>query len=307
VRVDSGFRAGDEVSAHYDPMLAKLIAWGEDREAARTELLRALSQCEVTGVATNVAFVERTVASDAFRDARIDTGFIDANRESLLPAIAEAPAEALLAASAAEYRAIEQAAKARASTSSDRHSPWTLTDAWWNGTDTHAIAFVFDDGTRERQVCVKPRADGSFDVRGDALRAHVRLTSRGERLAIERLDADGQTTLVATVVADRDVRHVFASGVRARLTRVNRLAHVDAAPERGGHLTAPMSGTIVAVMVKAGDEVRKGAPLVVLEAMKMEHSIVAPAAGRVAAVHFEVGDRVSEGADLVDVDVEERQ
>ncbi|HJU24176.1 MAG TPA: biotin/lipoyl-containing protein, partial [Casimicrobiaceae bacterium] len=304
VRVDSGFRAGDEVSAHYDPMLAKLIVWGEDREAARAELLRALSQCEVTGVATNVAFVERVVASDAYRQARIDTGFIDGNREAVQPAIAEASPEALLAAAAAEYRAIELAAKARASTSSDRHSPWNLTDAWWNGTDTHAIAFVFGDGSRERKVSVKPLVDGSLDVRGDAFRERVRVTRRGDRLAIERVDApaDGEATLVATVAADGDVRHVFASGVRARLTRIDPLAHVDAAPERGGHLTAPMSGTIVAVMVKAGDEVPKGAALVVLEAMKMEHSIVAPAAGRVAAVHFDVGDRVSEGADLVDVE-----
>ena len=309
VRVDSGFRAGDEVSAHYDPMLAKLIVRGEDREAARRELLRALSQCEVTGVATNVAFVERVVASDAFHDARIDTGFIDSSREALLSAIKEAPPEALLAAAAAEYRAIELATVTRASMSSDRHSPWNLTDAWWNGTKTHAIAFVFDDGTREREVSLKPLADGSLDVRGDAFRAHARVKLRGERLAIERIDAPtgGEATLVATVVRDGNVRHIFASGVRARLRCVDRLAHVDAAPERGGHLTAPMSGTIVAVMVKPGDEVQKGAALVVLEAMKMEHSIVAPAAGRVAAVHFEVGDRVSEGAALVDVDVEERK
>ena len=307
VRVDSGFRAGDEVSAHYDPMLAKLIVWGEDRDDARRELLRALSQCEVTGVATNVAFVERVVAHEQFRDARIDTGFVDANRESLLAAIAEAPPEALLAAAAAEYHAIGRAAKVRASASSDRHSPWNLTDAWWNGTDARTLAFVFDDGTRERRLFVKPLADGSLDVRGDAFRARVHVAARGERLAIQRTDApsDHPATLVATVVRDGNARHVFASGMRARLTRVDPLAHGDAAPERGGHLTAPMSGTIVAVMVKPGDEVQKGAPLVVLEAMKMEHSIVAPAAGRVAAVHFEVGDRVTEGADLVDVDMDE--
>jgi 3-methylcrotonyl-CoA carboxylase alpha subunit len=83
---------------------------------------------------------------------------------------------------------------------------------------------------------------------------------------------------------------------------VDPLAHADAETEPGGHLTAPMSGTVVAVMVAVGDSVDKGAALIVLEAMKMEHTIVAPASGRVAAVHFAVGDRVGEGADLVDVE-----
>ena len=94
---------------------------------------------------------------------------------------------------------------------------------------------------------------------------------------------------------------MFAPGARARLTLVDPLAQTDDV-EHGGHLTAPMSGTVVAVLVAPGDVVEKGAPLVVLEAMKMEHTIVAPAAGRVAAVHFGAGDRVGEGADLVDVE-----
>ena len=98
------------------------------------------------------------------------------------------------------------------------------------------------------------------------------------------------------------MRDVFAAGEGARLTRVDPLAHAGEIDEHGGRLTAPMSGTVVAVFVKAGDEVDRGAPLVVLEAMKMEHTIAAPAKGRVVAVNFAVGDRVAEGADLVDVD-----
>ena len=85
------------------------------------------------------------------------------------------------------------------------------------------------------------------------------------------------------------------------MSLVDPLAHAGDEVEHAGHLTAPMSGTVVAVMVKAGDTVAKGAPLVVLEAMKMEHTIVAPADGIVVAVNFAVGDRVGEGADLVDL------
>ena len=90
-------------------------------------------------------------------------------------------------------------------------------------------------------------------------------------------------------------------GARRRLTLIDPLAHAGEEEAHAGHLMAPMSGTVVAVMVKAGNKVAKGAPLVVLEAMKMEHTIVAPAAGVVTAVNFGVGDRVAEGADLVDL------
>ncbi len=285
VRVDTGFREGDHVTPYYDPMLAKLIAWGADRERARETLLRALSACEVTGVATNIAFLERVVTHEAFASGRVDTSLIDRHREALLERKVEVPATALIAAAVAEYRAAEASARTIANESSDRWSPWHTTDAWWNGTTTHRLSFSFDDGAREEVVAVKPAPDGSLDVRGDGF--------------AEIVSPDAP---LATVVRDGDVRHVFAPGVRVRLAYVDPLAHVDVDVEHGGRLTAPMSGTIVAVLVKPGDEVEKGATLVVLEAMKMEHAIVAPAAGRVSAVHFAVGDRASEGADVVDFD-----
>jgi 3-methylcrotonyl-CoA carboxylase alpha subunit len=103
-------------------------------------------------------------------------------------------------------------------------------------------------------------------------------------------------------VRDGDIRHVFAPGARARLEREDPLAHAGDVAEHAGHLKAPMSGTVVAVLVEPGDAVAKGAALIVLEAMKMEHTIAAPAAGIVVAVNYGVGDRVAEGADLVDVE-----
>jgi 3-methylcrotonyl-CoA carboxylase alpha subunit len=266
-------------------MLAKVIAWGEDRERARETLLRALSACEVTGVSTNLALLERIVAHESFASGHVDTGLIDAHREALLARDVNVPASALIAAAVAEYRVVDAAARAVADASADRWSPWHATDAWWNGTTTHRLSFTFGDGTREHTVSVKPRADGSLDVRGDGV-----------------AEAIAANAALASVVRDGDARHVFAPGIRIRLAHVDPFAHANVDAEHGGHLTAPMSGTIVAVMVKAGDEVEKGAPLVVLEAMKMEHAIVAPAAGRVSAVHFGIGDRVVEGADIVELD-----
>jgi 3-methylcrotonyl-CoA carboxylase alpha subunit len=306
VRVDTGFREGDDVTPFYDPLLAKVIAWGEDRGRARDALLRALAACEVTGVATNIAFLERVVAHDAFASAHIDTGLIDAHRDALLALPAGVPRRALIAAAVDEYRAVEAAARAVAASSDDLHSPWNLTDAWWNGTATHHLAFVFDDGEHRHALAIKPLADGWIRMAGEGLATDARAESRGEGLWIEGREHDAggvrHDGFTASVVRDADVRHVMAPGVRARLVYVDSLAHAGAEAEPGGHLTAPMSGTVVAVMVAVGDAVDKGAALIVLEAMKMEHTIVAPASGRVAAVHFGVGDRVGEGADLVDVE-----
>ncbi|HEY7788320.1 MAG TPA: biotin/lipoyl-containing protein, partial [Casimicrobiaceae bacterium] len=304
VRIDTGVRQGDEVSPYYDPLLAKVIAWGEDRMRAREALLGALSACEVVGVATNIAFLERVVAHDAFASARFDTGLIDAHRDALLAPVADVPRRALIAAAVAEYRSVEAAARAFAAGSADRHSPWNLTDAWWNGTTTHHVAFTFDDGAHRHSLVVKAQADGWIGIAGAGIDEEVRAEPRANAMWIERRGGgnDHHDGYRATVVRDADVRHVFAPDARARLTFIDPLAHADDDDAgHGGELAAPMSGTVVAVMVKPGDPVEKGAPLVVLEAMKMEHTIVAPATGRIAAVHFAVGDRVSEGADLVDM------
>jgi 3-methylcrotonyl-CoA carboxylase alpha subunit len=301
VRVDTGYRADDEVTPFYDPMLAKVIAWGDNREAARTRLLAALAQCEVTGVTTNVAFLERVVAHEAFASGRVDTGLIAKHRDELREHRDDVPPAALIAAALAEYAAAADASAGVVA--QDPWSPWRLNDAWWNGTSTHRATFAFADGTREHSVMLVPHGDGAFDVAGDTFSERVHATRRDGRWSIRR--AGDEAASDAAVVTHGHVRHVFTPGARVRLARVDPFADAGDAGEAQGRLTAPMSGTIVAVLVQPGDVVDKGAALVVLEAMKMEHTIVAPAAGRVAAVHFGVGDRVAEGVDLVDVDAKQ--
>jgi 3-methylcrotonyl-CoA carboxylase alpha subunit len=298
VRVDTGVREGDEVSPYYDPMLAKLIVWGEDRAAACAEISDALGRCEVVGVATNIGFLERVVAHEAFATARLDTGLIEANRDALFPAATAVPDAALLAAGIAEYIAVREDAADAARASGDAHSPWHATDAWRLGTAPAGLVFTYADGESRHAVRVEPLGEHDAQVALASRTIDVHFAERDGRLVIE---ADGIAT-AATVIADGDERHVFVPGARCRLTFVDPLAHAGEAETHGGHLAAPMSGAIVAVMVKAGDKVERGAPLIVLEAMKMEHTIVAPADGVVASVNFGVGDRVAEGADLVDLE-----
>ena len=298
VRIDTGFRAGDEISPYYDPMLGKLIVWGQDREAARVAMSTALQHCEVAGVATNVEFLQRLVAHEAFAHARLDTGLIDKHRDALVAPPSTTPMRAFVAVAVAEYLALGAARNSAALASSDPHSPWAAQDGWWPNRAPFGTTVRLADGEAQQDVRVLPGARNTMIVVVGETETVLNVVQHHDRLVID----DRASRYEATVVPIGDQRHVFIAGTSRRLDVVDPLAHAVEDDGHAGHLTAPMSGSIVAVFVKAGDEVAKGAPLCVLEAMKMEHTIFAPAAGVVAAVNCAVGDRVSEGADLVDID-----
>jgi 3-methylcrotonyl-CoA carboxylase alpha subunit len=297
VRIDTGVRAGDEISRYYDPMIAKLIAYGDDRDQARRRLASALAEYEIVGVATNVALLRRVLEHEAFAAGSVETGFIARHHAALFPA-AEPASETLLAVAAlAEVAALRDEALARAHASSDRFSPWHAIDTWWLNTDDHSLDFIFASGTARYPVRVF--AAGSMLRLGIAGNDRVASFEReGSHLIIEYQGA----RLRATVVSVGDDRHVFCGGQARTFTLVDPLAHAGEEEHHEGHLAAPMSGTVISVLVKPGDAVAKGAPLLILEAMKMEHTIAAPAAGTVNAINYRIGDQVQEGADLIDLD-----
>ena len=296
LRVDTGFRAGDDVTPYYDPMLAKVIAWGEDRDTARRELADALRRSLVVGVATNAALLVRILENESFASGEVDTGLIERHRSALFARPRPAPPLAWIAAAAFEHARIVDASAARAQSSGDAHSPWHLCDGWTNGSAALPLALRYRDDDREQTVECRSSngglqmqiGDASIQVSYERSGHEVQIYASGERAS-------------ATVVPEGEVRHIVLPEGRFRLAFVDLLAHVSEAEEHAGHLMAPMSGTVVAVMVKPGDKVAKGAALVLLEAMKMEHTIAAPAAAMVVAVNCAVGDRVAEGADLVDL------
>jgi 3-methylcrotonyl-CoA carboxylase alpha subunit len=298
VRVDTGVRAGDEVSPYYDPMLAKLIVHAQDRSSACRRLATALSQCEIAGVATNVAFLERVVSHDAFASGRLDTGLIDKHRDELFATEPSMPDRALVVAALGEYFARRAVVEDDARHSRDRYSPWNALDGWWPNRAPIGIPLDFADGDAHHPVAIHPRYETAFDIVIAGRTLHVSAQRDGDRLVVEHAGKRFE----ATVVRSGEDRFVFAPGARRRMKSIDPLAHAGEGEEHAGHMMAPMSGTIVAVLVGPGDTVAKGAPLVVLEAMKMEHTIVAPGPGVVAAVNCGVGDRVSEGADLVDLE-----
>jgi 3-methylcrotonyl-CoA carboxylase alpha subunit len=293
VRIDAGVEAGDEITPWFDPMIAKLIVHGSDRADALARLRNALAEVQIAGVVTNVEFLRRLAASRAFISAELDTGLIERSREELFSP-REAPADELLAVAAfAELAAEEQAAQQRARRSGDPFSPWHGLDGWRLNEDSHHD-FVFLDGEGEREVRVRFVAEG------------LRLAIEGREYALEGEQASGGALRLrldghrfnATAVREGHGWHVFSQGGSRRLA-LRQNAHDDDSEAVPGLLTAPMPGRIIKVMAQAGRKVAKGDPLLILEAMKMEHTITAPVDGVVKELHYAAGEQVLEGAELI--------
>jgi 3-methylcrotonyl-CoA carboxylase alpha subunit len=294
VRVDAGVRAGDEVSPYYDPMLAKLIVHDDDRGAAIARLRAALDAVEVVGVATNVDFLARLAHAGALARAELDTGFVERERAFLFAEPTPAGDEALALATLAVLLEDEAKARAGAIASADPHSPWSRADGWRLNDQGHRV-LVFREGAHEAAVTARPQGTGyAVDIAGRA-RALAGGASEDGHLSA-RLD---ETIVTGSVILHAGRCHVFLPGRRHRLELHDALAQELAGEITGGELAAPMPGKIVGVLVEPGRTVERGTPLLVLEAMKMEHTITAPARGRVTAVHYAAGDQVVEGAELL--------
>jgi 3-methylcrotonyl-CoA carboxylase alpha subunit len=293
-RVDTGVRQGGSVTPFYDPMIAKIIAWGEDRAAAVNRLRRALADTAVSGVVTNLGFLARVAADAEFASGEIDTGFIERRRASLVPARGTAPDMALAAAALSRLLAREAAVVAAAVRSGDPFSPWARVDGWrLNGASRQELSFR--DGAAEHWVAAGAKAGNWLLQLGGRM-----VVAAGERRP------DGTLSLVLdgvrrhVIVLDHGSETaVFIDGESWQLAEIDPLAPTADEDPTAGRLTAPMPGRVTQLMVAVGVKVRRGEPLMIIEAMKMEHTVAAPADGVVEAVRFAVGDLVEEGAELI--------
>ena len=295
VRVDTGVEEGDEITPFYDPMIAKLIVWDETRDGALARMRQALADYQVAGLTTNIDFLSRLVACPAFAGADLDTGLIERQKDFLFPAAQPVPRDALLVATVGELLWEQHAAKLAAKTSGDPHSPWHARDGWRMNLSS-ARTISFKDGETLVDAQVRYRRDHwAITVAGETTLARGKKLE-GDRFAVELDDR----RLIASVVAVDDRRSIFLQGSTVTLLRDDPLHRVDAGDSHGGGLTAPMPGKVVALLAQPGQAVEKGTPLLILEAMKMEHTITAPAAGVVKAFCYAAGEQVADGAALVE-------
>lgn len=283
VRIDAAVRQGDAITPHYDPMIAKLIVHGDDRSQALARMQQALNAIEIVGPSTNVAFLSRLIATPAFAGAELDTGLIERHHALLFPPADAVPVE-MLALWLAKLMTPHTA----------RHDPWDSVQGWrLNGSYRRTLRFECDDQ--------------GFELNLEYSRDGWRMTTQSQQallnhIAIDQADVSIQIDgrhLSGRVVRDDDRFHVFWQGQHRVISWSDPIAHAGESESEGGRLTAPMPGKIVQLMVDEGTSVEKGAPLLIMEAMKMEHTISAPANGKVEALHYAVGDQVAEGAQLL--------
>ncbi|TDR56732.1 3-methylcrotonoyl-CoA carboxylase alpha subunit [Halomonas ventosae] len=300
VRLDSGVETGDAVSMHYDPMLAKLIVFGDDRAQALATLNRALAALDVQGVVTNRAFLQRLATHTAFRDAELDTRFIEKHEETLF-----APRRY----SIEEYAGAALVGLNQLSRECESDSPWDRHDGF-RVNAPHTIRIALCPPTQNQAHTQSPDAEGVVVVEGTRAdnAGPWHLTIGGETLTA-RLDPLAGDAVAMTLdghrrrlQARRDGNVVVMVDPRGE-TRLfwRRIDAIDHGHhEAESTLTAPMHGTVVALLVEAGARVEKGMPLMVMEAMKMEHTMSAPADGHVASFHFQAGDTVGQGDVLLE-------
>ncbi len=299
VRVDTGVEEGDEITPHYDTMIAKLIVWDENRDGALARMRRALADYRVVGVTTNIDFLSRLVACPAFAGADLDTGLIERSRGFLFPEVAATPKEVLQVAAVGELLYEAHQAREQAKGSCDPWSPWHARDGWrLNLQANRQIGFRDGESLVEVQVAYE-RDSWRLSCAGETVVARGRKLE-GDRFAVELDDR----RLIASVIAVGSKRHVFLNGQTWIVERDDPLHLVEAGGAQGGGLTAPMPGKVVALLAQPGTKVEKGAPLLILEAMKMEHTITAPKNGTVKAFCYAAGDQVADGASLVEFEEE---
>jgi 3-methylcrotonyl-CoA carboxylase alpha subunit len=279
VRIESGVRAGDVVSRFYDPMLAKIIAGGQDRDQAILRLGQAIAATEIAGPATNRGFLQAILSHPAFAAGAIDTGFIPRHADALRP-----PAEDRTLLAVAAHAVVMKEAADVTLDPADPFSPWAAL-LGWRLSGSGAIRLQLGPhrlvARHEGRSVIIGFEDGPCAVRADG----------------DLIEIDGRRFHASVIFLGGEVM-VFALGREARFALADP-NHTGATDRAIGKMIAPMPGQVTKLFVTLGQTVEKGAPLIVIEAMKMEHTILAPKAGRVASLPFAVGDIVGDRAELL--------
>jgi 3-methylcrotonyl-CoA carboxylase alpha subunit len=310
IRIDSGIESGAEITQFYDPLIAKMIVYGENRLAALERMQRALERTAVFGVKTNAALLSSIAAHPAFQEGLTHTSFLiehaligdDSAQQGL-------PDEALLAAAlndiAGDRGTGSDHNNYRPASNSTLSSPWQALGPWRMPGEARHVTYFYQG--REHSVAMRPAADGagkwSVQVDSQAAENITCVFGNNDLVLLRR----GATQVQAYIQRAGDETQVILHGRLYALTR-RQPPSVDTAARESNvaHfqkvLAAPMAGTIVKVQVHDGDTVEQRQALVILSAMKMEHTIAAPYAGKVRRVHYQEGAVVKGGAPLVEME-----
>lgn len=306
-RIETGVRQGDEVSVHYDPMIAKLVVWGEDRAAALKKLRYCLRQYNIVGLNTNIDFLLSLSGHAEFEAGNVHTSFIPQHYAELFPA-PKAPAKELLCQAALGLLLKEKThTQEFSATSNDPFSPFgSSSGRRLNVLYTRTMNLQLGESTV--QVLIKYNPDGTYSMEtgGEVFVVSGELQQEGDATFL-RCCVNGTLARPKLVILNSTV-HLFSMEGSAEVSVPipKYLAGISVSASQAGAV-APMTGTIEKVLVKAGDAVKKGDALMVMLAMKMEHTIRAPKAGVIKKVFFTEGSQANRHAPLVELEEEEKK
>ena len=300
IRIDSGVEQGGEISIHYDPLIAKLVVHADSRKQAIRTMQTALAQSGVLGVETNLSFLQSILQHPYFDAGKMDTLFVDSNLESLLEENQDSVDWVCWGTAIACLLKDYAESETKAQESMEPCSPWNSLNNWRTGfPEPHRVQLRNQQGTETEVMIIKE--NNSFRILNETEGILVTVSRHGDLLDLSwnssGLEEYGHHLLVLS--HESQLLAVHEDG-RTLFTRLDPLTYEQSEDVSDFRLSAPMPGNVIRVLVKAGDEVSSGQPLLVLEAMKMEHTIVAPANGIVEEVLFQPGDLVQNDAKLVE-------
>ena len=296
VRVDTGVTEGDEISIHYDPMIAKLIVWDETREQAVNRMVQALEHYRIAGLKTNIRFLHAAVDAQPFREAELTTNFIATHNDLLFPKSRLDLDKALVLAAGF----ILEQRKSAEPVTGDPWSPFGRKNSWRMNSE-YAQPLTLQVGDDKHELKILERDDRyQVFVGGSVYHLNAKLNDDYLQAVINghRLSVHGNLHNEELVL--------FYEGDTFKCT-VYRETYGFEEMASEGSLAAPMNGSVVAIQAQVGDKVTAGQTLVIMEAMKMEHAIKAPADGVVSEIFYAEGDQVAEGAELIAIDTEEAE
>lgn len=295
LRIETGVRQGDSIGIYYDPMIAKVVAWGPDRTSAIARLHRALANTHISGLVTNLAFLQQLLLNDAFVAGTAHTQYLDANLDNLLDELPKLDSSLIALAALAQYQQL-------AAANAEPNSPW-CTSGGWRSMTAERLRIALAAGS-DRYVVELERYRVNQGVRF-AVAVNGAAPHLFELFAAPEGQLHFRTNGVssrASYSCSKDLLSLFTDGHTYSLKIEPDYQHPGSGGAGPGGMTAPMPGNVVAVLVQVGDRVQQGDTLVVIEAMKMEHKIVADKAGTVTQLPVGVGDAVEENLQLAVID-----
>ena len=299
IRIDTGVQVGGEISIHYDPMIAKLIVHSDSRIHAIDAMKSALAQSGVIGVVTNLGFLQTIIQHSDFAACEIDTLFVESNLESLLSE-KDVTADWVYWGAAISCLLVDfEQAALKAQKSMEPSSPWNSLNNWRAGIQQpHRILLRDEQGIDKEVMIIEEKKVYRIINLTDEI--YISVSVQGNLLKL-KCNSSGMEELVHNLLVlhhESQLLSIFSQG-RVLFTRLDSLDFEQIQEKIDFRLSAPMPGNVIRILVKSGEKVNAGQPLLVMEAMKMEHTIVAPVDGIVERVFFKVGDLVENDEKLV--------